>query len=96
MNRILFLWFIIASALFGEYGVSVLDFKEKLNLEVNGAGPLLVSADSPRNHIILVNTNTSSVSIINGADHFYVGFEDRLKEILSSNLRSISNLDGPT
>jgi hypothetical protein len=40
------------------------DFLEKTNLEINGAGPILVKSDLQRNRIILINTYTSSVSII--------------------------------
>ena len=40
------------------------DFLEKMNLEINGAGPILVKSDLQRNRIILINTYTSSVSII--------------------------------
>lgn len=61
--------FLAGMTLMAEYGVVRVDFKALLNLDVNGAGPLLVRADPERNRVVLVNTITSSVSIINGGDH---------------------------
>jgi hypothetical protein len=45
------------------------DFLARHGLKVNAAGPLLVTMDKTRNRIILVNTNTSSISLIDGKDH---------------------------
>jgi DNA-binding beta-propeller fold protein YncE len=52
-----------------DYHVKTVDFLAQLNLKVNAAGPLLVKTDIPRNRIILVNTNTSSVSLIDGNNY---------------------------
>lgn len=57
--------FFILSA---EYKVKTIDFLSRYGLEVNGAGPLLVTTDVERNRIVLVNTNTSSISLIDGTD----------------------------
>ncbi len=52
-------------------GISVktIDFLKSAGVTVNAAGPLLVQMDSVRNKIILANTLTSSVSIIDGKTH---------------------------
>ncbi len=52
-----------------DYHIKTVDFLSHYGLEVNAAGPLLVKTDTARNRIILVNTNTSSVSVINGANY---------------------------
>jgi YVTN family beta-propeller protein len=74
MHLINFLMIIILflfsfSLIFGNYNVKKVDFLADLNLKVNGAGPLLVKTDIERNRIVLVNTNTSSISVINGKDY---------------------------
>ena len=51
------------------YRVRTVDFIEKMGLEVNGAGPLLVRMDAERGRVVLVNTNTSSVSLIDSGSH---------------------------
>ncbi len=53
----------------GNTGVQTVDFLALKGLKTNGAGPLLTMADNSRNRVVLVNTNTSSVSIIEGPDH---------------------------
>lgn len=54
--------FLLNKTAFSE--VQRVDFLAKKGLNLNGAGPLLVKMDSLRNRIILVNTNTASISII--------------------------------
>ncbi len=50
------------------YGqVTEVDFLKGTGGGVNGAGPLLVRVDAARNRIVLVQTVTSSVSLIDGA-----------------------------
>ena len=62
---------ILASSILFAVGpeVKTVDFLAPLGLKVNGAGPLLVKADATRNRVLLVNTLTSSVSVIDGATH---------------------------
>jgi len=52
-----------------DYHVKKVDFLTRYGLSVNGAGPLLVKIDPRRNRIVLINTYTSSVSVVNGKDH---------------------------
>jgi len=69
--KTLFVFVFLLSCFFilsAEYQVKTIDFLSRYGLEVNGAGPLLVTTDVTRNRIILVNTNTSSISIIDGKD----------------------------
>ena len=49
------------------YRVKTVDLLGEMGLEVNGAGPLLVRMDSERGRVVLVNTNTSSVSLIDSS-----------------------------
>jgi hypothetical protein len=46
--------------------VTTVDFLEAAGLRFNGAGPLLVKMDAFRNRLIVANTLSSSISIING------------------------------
>ncbi len=54
----------LAVAASAEYSVTELDFLEKSGLQFNGAGPLLVQIDVPRNRLVTANTLSSSVSVI--------------------------------
>ena len=49
--------------------VTAIDFLKAANLSINGAGPLLVKMDAFRNRLIVANTLSSSVSIINCGNH---------------------------
>jgi DNA-binding beta-propeller fold protein YncE len=52
-----------------DYRVKRVDFLAEHGLGVNAAGPLMVTIDETRDRIILVNTNTSSISLIDGKSH---------------------------
>jgi len=45
-------------------GVTTVDFLEVAGVDVNAAGPVLVQMDSARNRLIVANTLTSSLSVI--------------------------------
>jgi DNA-binding beta-propeller fold protein YncE len=49
--------------------VTTVDFLEERGTAVNAAGPLLVQMDVDRNRLIVANTLTSAVSIIDCSDH---------------------------
>jgi len=51
-----------------EIRVTEVNFLESLGLDVNGAGPLLVKCDRAANRTILVNTYTSSITLIDDKD----------------------------
>jgi len=52
------------SSTYAAYNVKTVDFLGQQGLKINAAGPLIVKPDPARNRLFLVNTNTSSVSII--------------------------------
>ncbi len=53
-----------SGALGAAYEVKKVDLLAPLGLRVNGAGPLLVRMDPPRDRLVLANTLTSSVTLI--------------------------------
>lgn len=50
-----------------EVSVVTIDLLEKAGYEVNAIGPILVKADPTRNRVIVANTLSSSITIIDGA-----------------------------
>jgi DNA-binding beta-propeller fold protein YncE len=77
-------------------GVIKVDFLSRYCLEVNGAGPLLVTKDAARDRIILVNTNTSSVSLIDGKDFSVVNIPTagRVPQYLKSEAMTVDSKTG--
>lgn len=59
----------LAVSVRAEISVTTVDFLEEIGVEVNAAGPLLVQVDAERNRIIVANTLSSSVSVIDGETH---------------------------
>jgi len=51
-----------------DYRVKTVNFLTSLDLTVNGAGPLLVRSDPARQRTVLVNTQTSSVTIVGSGE----------------------------
>ena len=45
-------------------GVTTVDFLEVAGVDVNAAGPVLVKLDQARNRLVVANTLTSSLSLI--------------------------------
>jgi DNA-binding beta-propeller fold protein YncE len=84
------------SFLQAEYQVKKIDFLSRYGLDVNGAGPLVVKTDTTRNRIILVNTNTSSVSIIDGKDDSVVNIpiKSRVPQYLKEELLAMDKKTG--
>ncbi|OQX95269.1 hypothetical protein B6I21_06355, partial [candidate division KSB1 bacterium 4572_119] len=64
-----FVLILFTISLKAEVKVNTINFLESVGVNFNGAGPLLVQMDSIRNRIILANTLSSSVSIIEGQTH---------------------------
>jgi len=52
-----------------EEPVIKVDFLEQAGMTINSAGPLLVQMDTDRNRLIVANTLSSSLSIIDGSSH---------------------------
>jgi DNA-binding beta-propeller fold protein YncE len=63
-KMILSILLISSQGVFAAREVRKVDFLDPAGLQVNGAGPLLVRLDTARNRLFLVNTLTSSISII--------------------------------
>ena len=76
--------------------VKTVDFLSQYNLKVNAAGPLLVKTDISRNRIILVNTNTSSVSFIDGNNYSVINIpiKTRIPQYLKMEAMTIDNSSG--
>ncbi len=53
----------------GNITVTTVDFLKNAGLSVNGAGPLIVKIDSARDRIVVANTLSASLSIIDGKTH---------------------------
>jgi DNA-binding beta-propeller fold protein YncE len=79
-----------------DYHVKTVNFLSQYNLKVNAAGPLLVKTDIPRNRIILVNTNTSSVSLIDGNNYSVtnIPIETRIPQYLKMAAMTIDQSSG--
>jgi DNA-binding beta-propeller fold protein YncE len=78
------------------YQVKTIDFLSQYGLKVNGAGPLLVKTDTTRNRVILVNTNTSSISLIDGKDFSVTNIpvKSRVPQYLKMEAMTIDNRTG--
>ena len=61
---IIILSFFIPS-IYAEQEIKTINFLDSIAAEYNSAGPLMVRYDRDRSRVILINTNTSSVSFIN-------------------------------
>ncbi len=63
---------------------------------INAAGPMLVKADPARNRIVLVNTYTSSLTLISGADHSLtnIPIRTRIPQFLKGEILTIDNRSG--
>jgi len=92
----LFLFLSCSFILQADYRVQKVDFLSHYGLKVNGAGPLLVKTDTARNRIILVNTNTSSISLIDGKNHSVtnIPIESRVPQYLKMEAMTIDNKTG--
>ncbi len=79
-----------------DYHVKTADFLSQYNLKVNAAGPLLVATDIPRNRIILVNTNTSSISLIDGTNYSVtnIPIETRIPQYLKMEAMTVDQNSG--
>lgn len=60
----LFWLVLVCSQVFAQVSVKTVDFLETRGLTVNGAGPLLIRMDEARNRLVVANTLSSSVTVI--------------------------------
>lgn len=70
MRRHLFLYMMILATvnLAGDLHIRTVDFLKTQGLQINAAGPVLIRADTSHRRLIVANTLTSSISLINAAD----------------------------
>ncbi|UCE17684.1 MAG: hypothetical protein JSV84_12475 [Gemmatimonadota bacterium] len=71
-KRIIILVLCLTVSAGAEISVKTVDFLKEIGVEINAAGPLLVQTDPSRNRVIVANTLSSSVSIIDGETHSVV------------------------
>jgi DNA-binding beta-propeller fold protein YncE len=65
LGTALAVWMVITGAR-AELTVTEIDLAARAGFEVNGIGPMLVLADADRNRVVVANTLSSSVTIIDG------------------------------
>jgi DNA-binding beta-propeller fold protein YncE len=76
--------------------VKVVNFLSQYGMKVNAAGPLFVKSDTARNRIVLINTNTSSVSLINAKTYAVINIPiaNRVPQYLKMEAVTIDNRTG--
>ena len=101
MSKVVTLFVLIAFLSFysftrAETRVKTVDFLTHCGLKVNAAGPLLVKTDVARNRIILVNTYTSSISLIDGKTDKVtnIPIKNRVPQYLKMEALTIDNRSG--
>lgn len=79
-----------------EIHVQTVDFLQHAGVEVNAAGPLLVQADPAHDRIVVANTLSSSISIIDGETHAVVNIPlgGRALQHLKSEAMTLSRRTG--
>ena len=91
-----YLMLFFAVPVYAGISVKTVDFLKAAGVTVNAAGPLLVQTDSTRNRIILANTLTSSISIIDGKTHVVnnIPIKGRIFQHLKSESMTINKRTG--
>ena len=86
-----FLW----HAVFAAYQVKKVDFLPA-GMRVNGAGPLLLKLDTTRNRLVLANTLTSALTLVDCADQSVVNIplSGRIPHYLKSEAMAIDSRTG--
>ncbi|HUU04632.1 MAG TPA: hypothetical protein VMZ49_02025 [Patescibacteria group bacterium] len=96
-------WKIILSILlisslgvFAAVEVRKVDFLAAAGLKVNGAGPLLIRMDTERNRLVMANTLTSSVTIIDCESHSVcnIPISSRVPQYLKSEALAVDSRTG--
>ncbi len=80
----------------GKISVTTIDFLKVPNVTINAAGPLIVKMDVHRNRLIVANTLSSSLSIIDGQTHSVenIPLEGRTLQHLKEEVMIISRRTG--
>ncbi|MCK5220508.1 MAG: hypothetical protein KAR14_02930, partial [Candidatus Aminicenantes bacterium] len=76
--------------------ITEVNFLDSIGVKHNSFGPLMVKYDEGRNRVILINTNSSSVSLINGKDKKVTNIpvEGRTPQYLKEESFSINKNNG--
>ncbi|MEN8153954.1 MAG: hypothetical protein ABFR75_08005 [Acidobacteriota bacterium] len=84
------------SPMVSELKITEVDFLKAIGAEYNGLGPLMVKADEWRNRVILINTNSSSVSILDGENNNVINIpvKGRVPQYLKEESFIINRKDG--
>lgn len=89
------LYFFVNPCYPGSNGVVTVDFLADHGLKINGAGPLLVRTDIARNRMILVNTNTSSISLISSTGQVTnIPVKSRVPQYIKSEALAVDSTTG--
>jgi len=81
---------------FSKTKIIEVNFLDSIGIKNNGIGPLMVKYDKGRNRTILVNTNSSSVSLINGSSNKVtnIPIEGRIPQYLKEESFTVNNSNG--
>lgn len=92
----LLLFVFLFSPLVSEQKITEINFLKTIGTEYNGLGPLMVKADETRNRVILINTNSSSVSILNGENNTVINIpvDGRVPQYLKEESFTINRKNG--
>jgi DNA-binding beta-propeller fold protein YncE len=90
------LFVLVAQAIFAAYEVRKVDFLAPAGLQVNAAGPLLVRMDPPRDRLVVANTLSSSVSLIDCRNRSVrnIAIGSRVPQYLKSEALAIDSRSG--
>ena len=91
-----YLLIFFAIPVYAGISVKTIDFLKTAGMTINAGGPLLIQTDSVRNRIILANTLTSSISIIDGQTHAVsnIPINGRIFQHLKSEAMTINKRTG--
>ena len=76
--------------------ITEVNFLDSVGVKYNGFGPLMVRYDEGRSRVILINTNSSSVSLINGKDNKVINItmEGRVPQYLKEESFTFNKKNG--
>lgn len=86
----------LCECVFASYAITKVDFLAAAGLRVNGAGPLLLRLDKERNRLVLANTLTSSLTLVDCADNRVtnIPISGRIPQHLKSEALTIDTRSG--
>ncbi|HPN36407.1 MAG TPA: hypothetical protein PK843_18025 [bacterium] len=96
VKKLLLILCLPATALSAEYCVSTIDLLPQARVTCNAGGPLLVRCDTLRHRIILAQTLTSSLSLIDGRTHLVenIPLAGRVPQYLKAEAMALNERSG--